>query len=230
MNELGFSRGDTRSARQHSLQLKALEMPQPFATSVPDVDAWHAWSPADAAQRLAGVSVPWCVAGGWALDLWRGRQTRPHEDLEIAVLRSQFECVRMQLKDLALCSAGYGQVTWLPADAQPPPERHQVWVLEESARAWRMDILLEPGDAEIWVFRRDETIRRSRSAMVGVSADGIPYLRPEGVLLYKAKASRPKDDTDFAACVPLMDGHARGWLKEALQRAHPGHRWLSVLG
>ncbi|MGH3656155.1 MAG: nucleotidyltransferase domain-containing protein [Micromonosporaceae bacterium] len=31
------------------------------------------------------MDVPWCVAAGWALDLFRGEQTRPHEDLEIAV-------------------------------------------------------------------------------------------------------------------------------------------------
>ncbi|MFZ1102222.1 MAG: amino acid transporter [Hyphomicrobiaceae bacterium] len=205
-------------------------MPQPVALPVPGVDAWRPWSPPEAAEKLAGLSVPWCVAGGWALDLWRGRQTRPHEDLEIAILRSQFASVRGRLKGFECFTAGYGKVTPLPAGAHPPPGLHQVWILEEPARVWRMDILLEPGDADTWVCRRDETIRRPRSEMVAVSGDGIPYLRPEGVLLYKAKASRPKDEADFAACVPHMDGHARGWLKEALQRAHPGHQWLAALG
>jgi hypothetical protein len=86
-----------------------------------------------------------------------------------------------------------------------------------------MDMLLEPGDADLWVFRRDATIRRPRSAMIGTSANGVPYLKPEGVLIYKAKARRPKDEADFAACAPLMDAAARRWLKDALARAHPGH-------
>jgi len=39
----------------------------------------------EVAKLLAGVDVPWCVAAGWALDLFHGEVTREHEDLEIAV-------------------------------------------------------------------------------------------------------------------------------------------------
>ena len=51
----------------------------------PDVELWDAWTPNVAAERLRGVTAPWYVAAGWALDLFRGGQTREHEDLEIAV-------------------------------------------------------------------------------------------------------------------------------------------------
>ena len=46
-----------------------------------------------------GVTAPWCVAAGWALDLFRGEQTREHEDLEIAVptTREAFGQVRNAL-------------------------------------------------------------------------------------------------------------------------------------
>ncbi|WP_425358733.1 nucleotidyltransferase domain-containing protein [Aminobacter aminovorans] len=47
----------------------------------PDHDAWCAWHPTELARHLTGVSLPWCVVGGWALDLWHGHQTREHEDL-----------------------------------------------------------------------------------------------------------------------------------------------------
>jgi Aminoglycoside-2''-adenylyltransferase len=46
---------------------------------------WDPWHPEHVTRLLAGVRVLWCVAGGWALDLGRGGQTRVHEDLEIAV-------------------------------------------------------------------------------------------------------------------------------------------------
>ena len=36
------------------------------------LDTWKPWRPGEAASRLAGVETPWCVAGGFALDLWRG--------------------------------------------------------------------------------------------------------------------------------------------------------------
>jgi hypothetical protein len=61
------------------------------------------------------------------------------------------------------------------------------------------------------------------------TAEGIPYLAPEIVLLFKAKHTRPKDEDDFAATVPHL-GEARvRWLVDALERVHPGHRWLDEL-
>jgi hypothetical protein len=196
----------------------------------PGVDAWRAWSPEQAAAALARVGAPWCVAGGWALDLWHGRQTRPHDDLEIAILRPQFELFRACLAGLDCFAVGSGEVTSLPAAAVPPLDKHQVWLLDRRAGVWRLDVFLEPGDIETWVCRRDQTIRRLRAEMTGVSASGVPYLRPEGVLLYKAKATRPKDEADFAAAAPVMDATARRWLQAALQRVHPDHPWIGALG
>jgi len=144
-------------------------------------------------------------------------------------LRPQFGIFRAHLKEFRCCVAGSGEVDALQPDAEPPPEKHQIWILDDAAHVWRVDIFLEAGDATTWVFRRDPTIRRPRANIVASTAEGIPYLRPEGVLLYKAKATRPKDTADFQACAPLMDPAARMWLKDALTRVHPGHPWLGEL-
>ena len=195
----------------------------------PPLDAWAAWRPDEVARRLAGVRVPWCVVGGWAIDLFLGAETRHHEDLEIAVPRADFAAIRAQLAEFALHVVGDGEVRALAPDELPPPERHQSWVLDARANAWRMDVMLEPGDADTWIFRRDESIRVPRAQMIGVSRDGIPYLRPEGALLYKAKATRAKDEADFAAVLPRLEPSARAWLRGALERMHPEHAWISAL-
>ena len=39
-----------------------------------------------ALKVMAGFPQPWWVAGGWALDLFLGRKTRPHADLEFSIL------------------------------------------------------------------------------------------------------------------------------------------------
>jgi hypothetical protein len=93
-------------------------------------------------ERLAGIGVPWCVAGGWALDLWHGKETRPHDDLEIAILRPDFAVFRAQLSGFRCCVADSGKVSGLPTDAAPGSDKHQIWVLDEPAKAWRMDIFL----------------------------------------------------------------------------------------
>jgi hypothetical protein len=38
-----------------------------------------------------------------------------------------------------------------------------------------------------------------------------------------------KDEADFSRVLPRLDRQARGWLREALGLAHPGHPWIEVL-
>ncbi|MGH7290655.1 MAG: nucleotidyltransferase domain-containing protein, partial [Myxococcota bacterium] len=138
----------------------------------PPLEAWDAWRPDEIARRLAGLRAPWYVVGGWAIDLFLGAQTRHHEDLEIAIPRTDFPEVRAQLADFALYVVGDGEVRALKPDELPPAEHHQNWVLDPRANAWRVDVMLEPGDARTWIFRRDESIHAPRDQMVGRSADG----------------------------------------------------------
>ena len=195
----------------------------------PPLSAWAAWTPEQAARELAGVQAAWCVVGGWAIDLCLGAPSREHEDLEIAIPRANFAAVRARLSRFAFYTIQVGEVARLAPDALPAPDRHQNWVLDEAAQAWRMDVMLEPGDAATWIFRRDERIRAPRARMLG-TRDGIPFLKPEGVLLYKAKARRPKDDQDLASVLPTLDAAARAWLRDALRIAHPEHAWIAALG
>ncbi len=169
------------------------------------------------------------MVGGWAIDLWLGRETRPHDDLEIAILRDDFAAIRTHLRAFDLHSVGDGEVRRLAPDETPPADKHQNWVLDPAANAWRMDIMMEPGDAQnVGVSPRSVRSRAPRSRMIG-TRDGIRFLKPEGALLYKAKATRPKDEADFAACLPALDDAARAWLANALTRAHPDHHWIAAL-
>jgi hypothetical protein len=76
--------------------------------------------------------------------------------------------------------------------------------------------------------RRDESIRRPYPEIVGVTADGVPYLVPEVCLLFKAKAVRDKDRADFDATLPRLSPAQRRWLHDALVTVHPGHEWISA--
>ena len=195
----------------------------------PGLDAWQPWTPSEAARHLRASDVPWCVVGGWAIDLFLGEPTRPHEDLEIGVLRADFTAVRRTLGNFEFFVVGDGEVRALPRDGLPPDDKHQNWVLDVDASAWRTDVMLEPGDARVWTFRRDPSISAPREFMVDRTADSIPFLAPQGVLLYKAKAPRPKDEADFSACLPRLTPPTRTWLRETLQHVHPEHPWIERL-
>jgi hypothetical protein len=195
----------------------------------PRIEAWQPWSPDEAAAQLQGASVPWCVVGGWAVDLFVGAPTRDHHDLEIAVTWPHLEAIRRRLGAHGFYAVDNGRVLRLAPGEEPSPPSRQHWVFDDAAGAWRMDVMVEPGDDDWWVFRRDERIRVRRSKMIARTESNICYLRPEGVLLYKAKASLAKDWADLDRCLACMDDRARAWLHDALRLAHPGHPWLAVL-
>lgn len=195
----------------------------------PGVDAWRAWTPDELAARLAGVDRPWCVVGGWAVDLFLGTVTRRHGDLEIVVLGDDVPAFRQALQGFVFHAVGDGKVRRVADGEATPPDVHQHWVLDEAAQAWRVDVMTEPGDDDWWVYRRDQRIRRPRAAMVARTPTGVPYLRPEGALLHKSSRARPKDEADLAACLPAMDRTARRWLVGALRRVDPGHPWLGMV-
>ena len=196
------------------------------AISLDDV-TWQAWHPAEAAERLAQVRAPWCVAGGWALDLFRGAVSREHEDLEIAVPIGDFGQVRQALSGFAFDVVGSGR-RW-PVDDPAFDVIHQTWVREPATGIYRLDVFREPHDGDTWICRRDPTIRRPYAELVVRTSDGIPYLVPEVVLLFKAKHSRAKDEQDFEGILPLLDVAQVAWLQGALRQVHPDHRWLRRL-
>lgn len=193
--------------------------------SSPDVTAWDPWTPAEAAARLAGVTF--CVGGGWAVSLHAGRVTRRHGDLEVGVVRGDYLAARDALRDLAPYAAVGGKVVPLAEGEEPPGDHFQTWF--HDGDAWRVDVMIEPGDADTWVYRRDESLSAPRSFMVGHSSDGIPYLLPHGGLLFKAKYGRAKDEADFAVAAPLLTEEQLAWLVAALERFHPDHSWLAAL-
>lgn len=199
------------------------------AREIPDHDAWSAWHPLDLTSRLSGVSKPWCIVGGWALDLWHGHQTRDHDDLEFTVLREDVGFFRRTLRGLDFYTAGSGVVTPLPENAEPPADIAQIWCLDSVERRWRVDMMLEPGTPQTWVCKRDPQIRAPRNEFVRSTVDGIPYLAPAPILLFKAKYRRAKDEVDFENALPKLSAPERAWLKAGLEVVHPGHGWIGVL-
>jgi len=188
---------------------------------------WEAWHPAEALRRLAGVEAPWCVAAGWALDLFRGGPAREHEDLEVAVPAGRFASIRAALADFEFHVVGSGR--WWPLDSPAYEVLHQTWVYEPAAGCYRLDVFREPHDGDTWICRRDADIRRPYAEIIEHTSEGIPYLAPEIVLLFKAKHGRPKDEADFAGALPLLSPARRAWLADNLAIVHPGHRWLAQL-
>ena len=164
-----------------------------FAPAVP---LWDPWTLNQVAKVLAEVDVPWYVAGGWAIDLFLGGQRREHEDLEIAVPNERFAEVADALTAFEICViTGPREATPLEQAAGALETTHQTWVRDRETDVWRLDVFREPSEGDMWICRRDLRIRLPYHSVIGRTEDGIPYGRPEIIVLYKAKhahqAERP---------------------------------------
>jgi hypothetical protein len=185
----------------------------------PDVEAWEPWRPEQ-------IDLPWAVAAGWAIDLFLGGDHREHGDLEVAVPRPRFGELLPLLDAFELwVPIGDGKGL-MPFD--PDSESHQTWARD--GELWRFDLFREPADRDTWVCRRDERLRMSYAELIRRTPDGIPYVRPDVTLLFKARHSEEeKNEVDFAAALPQLSGEERAWLRSALELVHPEHEWVTRL-
>lgn len=178
-------------------------------------------------SRLRDVDARWCVAAGWAIDLFLQGPPRDHEDIEIAVPAREFDCIAAALNDCDLFVVASGLATPLSSASGDLMEgSHQTWVRERASGRWVLDIFREPSQGGKWVARRDSRIQLPYSELILFDSHGIPFACPEVVLLFKAKAAREKDQLDFDRVIPRMSTARRHWLRDALEVIHPDHAWI----
>jgi hypothetical protein len=176
----------------------------------------------------------WCVAGGWAIDLYLNRVTRDHEDFEIILLRADQTLYFPELKPHCpkKIFTGEGEPVFKDWNGELIDEeviQLRLNSINSSEGLKEFDILLTPSMDNEWICRRDESIKFPLETVRIFAASGIPVLSPDLVLLFKAKYLRDKDRIDFEAVLPHLDLELKCRLKKNLERIHPHHEWISEL-
>ncbi len=183
--------------------------------------------PAAVAALMAGFPVPWAIAGGWAIDLFLGRETRPHADVDVALFRADQAAPRAHLPGWSFRKVSGGAFAeWEDGEWLSAP-LHEIHARSPSGET--LEFLLNERDGGDWVFRRDARVRCRADRVIVMSEMGIPHLCPAVVLLYKAKAPRPADEQDFEAVRAALSAAQREWLRAALATVHPDHPWMGRL-
>jgi hypothetical protein len=178
-------------------------------------------------EWMGGTDRPWGIAGGWAIDLFFGNETRVHSDIEIAVQREDQQKIRNELVDWSFQKVVKGELVDWGSETLELPIHELHGKHKESGE--HLEILLNEVEVDQWIFRRNPAITFPSSTLFQMSEEGIPYLHPAIVLLYKAKNPRAKDHADFQAVNQLLSKKDREWLSDALEMHVPGHVWISEL-
>ena len=171
------------------------------------------------------------VAGGWALDLFAGRVRRPHGDVDVVVLARDLDQVASTFtrpRPLVQHPETGVRRPWAPGEQLIPGPN--ALVFPDDLHPCPIQILFAASDADEWVYHRGRgTIRKPLAEITLTSPDGLPYLAPEIVLLFKSRGGRPKDDEDFADVAGLLDPERRRWLLDGIAPRYPDHPWLPTL-
>jgi hypothetical protein len=187
---------------------------------------WEPATPPEVRSIFEHFSVPWWVAGGYAIELAVGRPLRAHGDIDVLLLRRDQLVVQQALPGWEWWAADPPGVLrpWAAGETLADGI-HDIWCRPAANQPWRIQIMLDESVGAEWVSRRDARLRRPLSTLGHTDADGIPYLAPEIQLFYKAARPRPKDEADFAAVLPLLTVAQRQWLSGALANCIGDHPW-----
>jgi hypothetical protein len=194
---------------------------------------WEPLGPESVVDFMAGFDRLWWVIGGWALEAFTG-VARPHDDLDISLFAADVEAFRQFLRG-----------RWTPWNVddgwfRPFDDDHteiepesQLWIRRDAASPWVLDLPLTIGTpgadgALQWTHKRFHDVVLPLDEATWVADDGLRHLRPELALSIKARLDRDKDRADLEAALPLLDDDARARLWAMVERAHPGHAWLTT--
>ncbi|MGW4327059.1 nucleotidyltransferase domain-containing protein [Nocardia sp. NPDC004573] len=194
---------------------------------------WGAWAlvtPVDVAEILGDIDAPWWIAGGWAIDAWTGTR-REHSDVDASMFRSHLPVLRAAARGrLHIWAAGSDGIR--PVDDRLPDlpaSADGVWLRADARSPWLIDILLNPDRHGQWVNRRDPTMVAPLDEVTWIAGDGIRYLKPEFVLIFKAKQGRPKDRVDLERTWPELNAAQRAAVRNYVSGHYPEHEWLPLV-
>ena len=192
----------------------------------------------EVAEALGNLRAPFYFAGGWAIDLHLGRVTRNHHDIDALVMRRDHLLLHKALKQFSLKKIiphpdgkppNRGAIVEWPAGERLELPVHQINAYRTGESEPAFQVMLAESRGSDWIFRRNPDVSMPISKMGFHPLWGLPYLAPEIVLLFKAKHLEARDRVDFDHAIPALSVDARRWLRDAIEKTHPGHEWLKVL-
>lgn len=202
------------------------------------------------------IGADYAVCGGYAIDLFLGRKTRPHKDLDVAVFwEDRDRIVQFMLQAGWLVFEPYGgrYLHRIRSVTDQKRIRNNIWcvapenghykfsrrgmglfaVRQDDAEQETLDFvefLFNRREDGCFLYARDPAVRLDLKKAIR-QAGKLPYLTPELVLLYKSTSlQNPDYALDFANTLPQLEAEEQSWLQNALTIQHgETHEWAAAL-
>jgi hypothetical protein len=193
----------------------------------------------------------WSICGGAAIDLFLGRQTRTHKDLDVAVFwEDRNAIIKLMLRSdwRVFQACGGGVVQELNRKQDELFEKRNLFCFTANEDRVKLEPIgheryrfglenLEQRDftyVEFLFNKRDDgqfhlpgkkNIKRELNKAILSSSDKLSYLAPEIVLFYKSSYLEGTDaadhNLDFDVSLPCFNTEQKQWLRAALEAEYP---------
>jgi len=121
-------------------------------TPPPSLGRWEPLTPDELDEVMSAVDRSWWLAGGWAIDLFLGRRTREHEDIDVQILRPDHVAVRAALSGWdAYAADPPGTLRPWPVGEELAADVHDIWVRRGAGDPWRLQLMIADVDGDDWV-------------------------------------------------------------------------------
>jgi hypothetical protein len=205
-------------------------------------------------QFLNPLHVRWFLSGGWAIDFHLNQITRQRGDLDISVpFSTRLVCIEFFLNQGWQIEAKLGngfktlqklsdyqkeiryfwsfpkKVDFISEYINENGNRRIAYNREVQDRLDYIEVFFDQIEGQHLIYRRDPQVRENISQAI-LERNGLRYLAPQWVLLFKSKNLSEKNIQDFDAAVASIDVNARAWLGQSLSRVYgDSHPWLNQL-
>lgn len=182
-----------------------------------DESNWEPYLPEEIFELFKSLTIPWWIAGGWAIDLFLESKTRDHLDIDLQILRKDQIILQKFLVGWDLYKTNQpGLKPWKKNEFLRLGV-NSIWCRKTPEAPWKMQILFLETEGDEWYYRRKPSIRGLISNIGMKTKSNISYLSPEIQLLFKAqKNPKQKDKQDFLNVLPFLDKKKLMWLKKSV--------------
>ncbi|MFZ5967076.1 MAG: nucleotidyltransferase domain-containing protein [Bacillota bacterium] len=208
----------------------------------------------DLCEHLHDININWYLCGGFAIDVYLGKSTRNHKDLDITIrFEDMIGCIEYLKARGWEIDAPIGGKRVVPVEyalAHNELYFDNIWCYKKDASFIKvertdgvfkyvefsrrkqieldfLEVLFNRIDKGTFYYKRDPMIKRDTDKAF-IKKDGISILAPELVLLYKSKNYQDDDNQhDFHIVIDKMEKERYDWFMNAMRTAYPeGHLWI----
>jgi len=207
-------------------------------------------------ELLKNQGFDYAFCGGHALDIYIGKTTRPHGDIDISAYWEDRNKIIsfMQSQGWVVYEAmGGGKIHLITDTNDQKLIKLNIFCVKEGCSFFHAELtendiykceidhveqkqldyiefLFNKHTDDEFIYSRGNDIRLDIDKAILYKND-IAYFAPELVLLYKSTdLTRAENGQDFDTIIKYLPDENRKWLKDALMKAFPdGHEWIEKL-